>query len=128
MENNNTVSAIDIFYTPRKEGEPDLCALIYLYFKEIVDESSANIFINDLNVSAVVNLNPNSQRITINQFLVNALLMLRGIDDTVDVNSVLGLITNEASLDDWSVILKDMVIPYFKEHNILNRLYGVTTE
>jgi len=113
------LSAVELFYRKRKKDEPDLHSLASMYIKSIVGERALSIFNADPMIISIGDLNPNSQRININRWLIHTLLVFRAKNDNVDINSVLGLVTNESSIEDWATILKDLILPFFKENKVL---------
>lgn len=117
-------SAMEVFSTPRIEGEKDLVGLIYRDMEAYYCKEARELFIADPNIVSVAPLNPFSQRVIINRWFNGELLKYRSRVEDADVVSILGYVINDGDIDTWLECMQIVVLPFFKLNNILNIQLG----
>ena len=115
------LSAIEVFNMPPKPGDHNLVELVVLHLNALKGTKEANVFISDPSISNVYKLNPNSQRVIINKYFLNRLLIFR----TISKEPVVGIITllgNDGITEDWITLMKEFVLPFIAENKVLTTI------
>lgn len=118
------ISAMEMFQTKRVEGEPDLVVLMNRDLTNYYTAAASKVFMADTEIISVSSLNPISQRIIINKWFTNSILKYRAQNTDKDVGEILMYIINDGTVDDWLELMQKVVIPFFKEKNVLNIIPG----
>lgn len=118
MEDNQT-NALDMFYTKRIDTEPDVVGILSRDLTTFYHEHASDIFNMDNNIINVKDLNPISQRIIVNKWIVNKLLTYRTYVDDKDVSEIVLHAINDGTILDWTEQMQRVVIPFFKLRNVL---------
>lgn len=118
------INAFDMFNTPRVEGEPDLVTLMIRDLTNHYCAAASAIFIAEPAIINVQHLNPISQRIIINRWFTNTLLLYRNRVEDTAVSEILLYVINDGTVNDWLELMQRVVIPFFKKNNVLNILDG----
>ena len=113
------VNAMDMFNTKRVDGEVNLVDLIGRDFITAYNATASAAFMNSLEIIQVTPLNPLSQRIIINRWFINKLLIYRAFNNDVEVGEVMSYVINDGTIDDWHDLLFTVVIPFFKIKDVL---------
>jgi len=113
------LTTLDMFTTKRVVGEKDLVAQISKDLISLYHKDASPLFLNDTDISLVSDLNPLSQRIIINRWFINALLIYRANSNDVEVSEILLYAINDGTIDEWLELIERVVIPFFKNKNIL---------
>jgi len=111
-------TAQDIFNRKREKNEIDLVGLLTGKFLDGVDEKTAAIFATHKDIVSVNELNPIAQRIIINRYLNNKLLMYRNVSGK-NVSEIMMYVINDGSLSDWVELFNKVVLPYFIQENVI---------
>jgi hypothetical protein len=117
-------SAMEVFCTPRIEGEKDLVGLIVRDLEAYYCKLAKDVFISNRDIISIIPLNPISQRVIINRWFNAELLKYRSRVDDLDVVTVLRYVIDDGTIDDWLESMQVIVIPFFKLKNILNLPLG----
>lgn len=113
--------AMDEFNRPRDPEDYDMVYLVTRHMEEALDNKTAAImFKNDPMVQGVVNKTSNVQRIMINRYFTNLLLIFRSKKDVV-VNDVLYYLVSDGYVEDWFTLFRTQVIPFLNT----NKVYDV---
>ncbi len=123
-EVKTSFSAMEVFSTPRVDGEKDLVGLIYRDMEAYYCKEARDIFISNTDIVSVAPLNPFSQRVIINRWFNGELLKYRSRVENVDVVSILSYVINDGDVDTWLECMQVVVLPFFKLNNILNIQLG----
>ena len=116
----NGFSAMEVFCTPRVEGEKDLVGLIVRDLEAYYSKLAKDIFISNSEIISVAPLNPFSQRVIINRWFNGELLKYRSRVDDPDVVTILSYVINDGAIEDWLELMQIVVLPFFKLKNVLN--------
>jgi len=117
-------SKMDMFYTKLGVNELNLVGLIGEHFKASVDITTSNLFIGNSDIASVFTLNQIAQRVTINRYLTRVLLIYRSLTG-ININNILPYMANDGLTEDWVTVMKEFVVPYFKEQNVLKVVHGI---
>lgn len=118
------ISAMDMFYTKKTDQDTDLVVLMTRDLTNYYCEMASKIFMSDAEIINVGPLNPISQRIIISKWFKGQLLIYRSRVVDIEVGTVLEHIIDEGSISDWLEQMQKVVIPFFKDKNVLNILEG----
>lgn len=117
-------NAMEVFCTPRIEGEKDLVGLIVRDLEAYYSKVAKDVFIADKNIISIMPLNPISQRVIINRWFNGELLKYRNRVNDLDVITVLRYVIDDGTVEDWLEHMQIIVIPFFKLKNVLNLPLG----
>ena len=117
--NKKVVKAMDMFNTLRVDGEPDLVGIINKELCTIYNNAAGKMFMESGEIINVAKLNPITQRIIINRWFTNSLLIYRSIHVNKEVSEVLLRIINDGTVNDWKDQMIGAVIPFFSYNNVL---------
>ena len=120
-EKPKRLSAIDIFNLPPKPGDHNLVDLIVLHLNALKATKEANVFMSNPSIANVYKLNPNSQRVIINKFLLNRLLIFRTISKE-SVTDIITLLANDGITEDWITLMKEFVLPFIAKNEVLTTI------
>jgi len=120
---NVNKESVNTYYQPLKPGELNLVELVAIHIKEGAGIDASNIFISDSNIASVFKLNQVSQRVVINRYLSNRMLIFRALSN-VNINNVLPFLANDGLTEDWITVISEFVVPFFKEHKVLQVVHG----
>lgn len=99
--------------------DPNLVELMASYIEMGVGESEAAMFKSTPSIVGVMDNLPTVQRITINRFFTNILMRFRSKKE-VDVNNIIPYLIQDGDIKDWFTLINEFVLPFFKEHNVIN--------
>ena len=120
-EKPKRLSAIDIFNLPPKQGDYNLVDLVVLHLNALEATKEANVFMANPSIANVYKLNPNSQRVIINKFLLNRLLIFRTISKE-SVTDIITLLANDGITEDWITLMKEFVLPFIAKNEVLTTI------
>ena len=115
------LSAVEIFNLPPKPGEHNLVELVVLHLNALEGTKEANVFMANPSIANVYKLNPNSQRVIINKFLLNRLLIFRTISKE-PVTDIITLLANDGITEDWITLMKEFVLPFIAKNEVLTTI------
>lgn len=113
---------VEHYFTKRKEGDLDLVGAIHQLITEEIGEYYANKFLEDKDIISVRDKLAGPQRVIINKYLMYLLLRFKGITGT-SITKTQFLITNEGTNNDWFILIANYVIPFFKQHSVMQVIY-----
>jgi len=115
-KNNNP--AMEIYNRPLGPTDVNYVDLIASYIGGKNNHSDAMIFKNSIDIQNVTKLNQMVQRVVINRYLTNKLLIFR-TRSNVNINGILPLLANDGLNEDWLTVVREFVIPFIKDHRVL---------
>ena len=115
--NNTIANTKEVYEKKRVKGDKDLVKMIFLRLQLHAGEIAANTFIINSKINDVKDANPITQRIIINSYLVNLLLIFRA-NNKCNVTLILPYIVDGGTINDWLELLDGIVIPFIKEAKV----------
>jgi len=116
------INAMEMYSMPIEPDEVNLVDLIAEHIKQAMGDESSLIFLNDEEIAAVHQINPVVQRITINKYINSILLIFTSITN-INVNDILQFTSNDGLNEDWITLIKEFIMPFFTEHNVIQTTY-----
>lgn len=110
------------FNTPASPTDINMPYIVGLHLTQILTDKETQIFFADPLVSSVVGIIPTSQRVNINRYFMNLLMLFRSKVD-VNVVDVSQYLINDGSVEDWFKLFSEFVLPFIKEHKVFNVVY-----
>lgn len=117
----NPFNPLAAFFKPLAIGEISLVKLIASYFEHSEDIQSCDLFLANPEIAMVTNINNHTQRVIINKFIVASLLRYRAITG-IAVWNVLPFAANDGLIEDWTTVMRDIIVPYFKINKVLTTI------
>ena len=116
-------AALSIFNRPIAPGEVNLIEVIASYIDHYGYEIGLHVYVNDSGIKSVALSTPPVQRIMINRYFVYQFMIYRSLTGN-NVSNVLPFLANDGDTEDWLTIMREVVIPFVKENNILGTVYN----
>lgn len=109
-------AGVEIYFTPRMEGEANLIAEVRGIFLEkgIKEEALAATYDANRHIQAAQNKNTVVQRVHVNRFLNSKLVRAR--IPTVDLRAEL---LPNGSVDNWLKVVGNKVAPFIAQNNLM---------
>jgi len=116
-------TALKLFMEPRALIENDLTHLMYHEILNNIGMNAANLFMNEPIIASTVNSNAIVQRISINRYLLQMLLICSNRKDLYVSDAIVFLI-NDGDIEEWINVMREQVIPFIKHYDIFTVVYG----
>lgn len=116
-ENNQTV--LDL---KREPTDIDLVNLIYMHLNSHINADVANLFINDVSITTIKDSPSYVQRIILNKYFRDILLMYCGVTKK-SVNNTLILLVNDGEVEDWMKLFLQYVFPFIHQNFVFETLF-----
>lgn len=110
------------FNTPASPTDINMPYIIGLHLTQVLGEKETMIFLADPLVSSVAGIIPTSQRVNVNRYFMNLLMLFRS-KVTVNVVDVSQYLVNDGDIEDWFKLFSEFVLPFIKVHKVFNVVY-----
>ena len=101
----------------------DLVSIVQANLKDSISEVASNIFINDPIVKDSIGKPTVYQRVLLNRYFTNLLLIYRTISD-VPVHNTTIMLVNDGLTEDWIKLFNTIVLPFLKDNQVFNAVYA----
>ena len=108
---------IEIYNTPRQEGELDLADIIYKFLVSEINPTAGDIFRSH---PAIIDILPKKavvQKVIICNYLVNLLFTYRACGGE-NITSALNLLSTNTNVDGFVMIFQTYILPFLKNNNV----------
>lgn len=124
MVTTNGNPAMDEYNKPRDPSDYDMVFLVAKHLEEELNNKNAgNLFRGDPIIASVVSKTSNVQRVMINRYFTNLLLVFRSKKD-VNVTDVLFYLVSDGYVEDWFTLFRTYVIPFLNTNNVYEVAYS----
>lgn len=114
---------VEMYYQPLNPTDINLAELVAEHIKTGANEVESELFLNSKDIQSVYKLNQVSQRVVINRYLSNQLLIFRSLV-AVNINNVLPFLANDGLTEDWITVISTFVVPFIKQHKVLEVVHN----
>lgn len=115
---SRTVTSLT-FNAPRSKDDLDLLGVVYSLIKHLYSNNAATYFISQPMIVDVMGLGSKQQRMIINKFLTELLLIWRNSPISSPVDDALIFLSNDGSNSNWVYNFNSYVLPFLKINKIL---------
>jgi len=112
-------NAMAMFYKEPEEGELNLVTLVAEHLNSYEESIEGDVFKQSSDIIHASKLNMLAQRVVINRYLFNKLLIYRSMTDIEVVNTV-QFLANDGLTEDWITLMKEFVIPFVVHNKVLS--------
>jgi hypothetical protein len=122
MDNQNneviSINPMDIYNRPRQLDDINLVSILGINISALGGDDVLPSFNNEMVGLGIVNANPVVQRILLNRYLTNKLLIFRSVKG-VNVTEVLPFMVSDGYVEDWLSLMKEIVLPFIITNGVL---------
>ena len=115
---NLSKDKIDEFTAVRAKTDMDMVFIVNLHLKETVSAEAAEAFLSNPMIMSVADATTGVQRIVVNRYFVNKLLIFRSQNE-VPIIDVMPLLVNDGPIEDWFTLFKLFIAPFLKNNSIV---------
>lgn len=108
---------MNLFFRKRTIEETDLVQVTASSIKEVLSETAMKTFLSSPTIKQVADLNPGSQRVIINKYFGDVLLIARA-DKQIVIKEAFPLLINDGTVQDWATLIRTVILPFIKKHHI----------
>ena len=110
-----------------KQREDNDFNMVFLVAKhlevDLGNKAAADLFLNDPMIISVKDKVSNVQRVMINRYFTNLLLMFRATI-AVNVTDVIYYLVSDGYIEDWFTLFRTYIIPFLKTKNVYSVVYS----
>jgi len=119
LNDGMSINPMDIYNTPRKPDDIDLVAILTQHISALGGGTMIPKFHAEANALGIIGANPVVQRILLNRYLTNKLLVFRSVNPNAIVYDMLPLMAPDGYIEDWLTLQKESVMPYVVANAVL---------
>lgn len=106
-----------MFYRKRLPDENDLVKITAQSIGEVLSNAAVDTFNKAPTIATIRDLNPNAQRVVINKYFGDVLLIARSKKDVI-IKDAFPLLINDGTEQDWATLIRTVILPFIKKHHI----------
>ena len=123
-DDNAIVSVGKIYLTAkRKDGVKSILERVMHELENWVGEVGPISMINDESIRKIIDKPDIIQRVFINKYFIDLLLVYRGSVNKTSITDLFPYLSDGVSIDDWLDLLKTYVIPFLKIERVYDKLF-----
>ena len=122
MKTNNPAMAE--YNKQREDNDFNMVFLVAKHLEvDLGNKAAADLFLNDPMIISVKDKVNNVQRVMINRYFTNLLLMFRATI-AVNVTDVIYYLVSDGYIEDWFTLFRTYIIPFLKTKNVYSVVYS----
>jgi len=122
MKTNNPAMAE--YNKQREDNDFNMVFLVAKHLEvDLGNKAAADLFLNDPMIISVKDKVSNVQRVMINRYFTNLLLMFRATI-AVNVTDVIYYLVSDGYIEDWFTLFRTYIIPFLKTKNVYSVVYS----